>query len=1081
MQLNLDLGEYVRPKRIKLAPLDYSLYQNGNIVKLRLHNFVTYSVAEFVLSPSLNMIIGPNGSGKSTFVCAICLGLAGKPEFIGRTKNITNFIKNGADQATIEITLKDNNNSNNEITKISRIIYKDRKKSDYYIDDRLVTETAVKQYVKNFNIQLDNLCQFLSQEHVEEFARLKSDKLLEETIRSTDSSLLDYLNDLKLLQSNEVNSNNEIESKKKKLIELNKQKDKLDENVRSLKEFETKKNLLIKHQKLLPFAFLKDHKDKLTIYKNDYKKAKKQLQLLNKEKKNFQNQRELINTNEITAANLVDSTNSKIDSYKNKFKKTRSDLSNLREQILKQKRQIEYYQNRTVKIKENIKLANDQLIAKKTSLESIEIPDSQKFQTISDERNKIIEQQQSVKVAINDIKNKANSINHQITQIQTKIRQKQRSLTSNDKISLLDSGKRTDLTEIKKAVEYIRSKSSQDPSITNQILEPPIIAISAKAPAFGKYLAMAIPFRSSVALTVTSTQAYEKYSDEILSKFKVNLRELNNTELHQPIPRSELINKYGFEGYLSDFLIGDKRVVQMLCEIHKIHTIPVSRRELGKAQLEALMKPDENGRPLFNQILHGNNMVSINVSQRKQLYARSSNIDSPRNAYFYESSSMSEEMKEQINREISSMVNQTEEHKTTLEDLSTQQSDMIHKQKESEYIFNKLNAELYQLNEIRNNYSRMENDCKSLKEKLVKYKEEAKKDVSVKIKEVKQQISSELQDESTLLKRLIETVASIGTIEKTSITQQIELFRFKNLQISLNQLIESFNEREEILNNEYRTKKQSFEERKNSGDYAIWKQQIEDYSVEVKHNLSELAEEYNNEDKFTVAFIKEEIDKLESEISMMNHDASSIKILERVEMELKQLNETLPDQIKELNETRSNMKSKRDLLEPKLDDIVERISKKFAVLFTEVGSAGAIRLRKPDSFAEWEIEILVKFRDNAPLKKLDSHTQSGGERAVSTVLYMISLQELTTAPFRVVDEINQGMDRRNERIVHKAMVENACKENTSQYFLITPKLLTDLYYHEKMRIHCVMAGPWIPNPSKMPEMERFGETASYVL
>lgn len=122
---------------------------------------------------------------------------------------------------------------------------------------------------------------------------------------------------------------------------------------------------------------------------------------------------------------------------------------------------------------------------------------------------------------------------------------------------------------------------------------------------------------------------------------------------------------------------------------------------------------------------------------------------------------------------------------------------------------------------------------------------------------------------------------------------------------------------------------------------------------------------------------------------------------------------------------------------------------------------------------------MVKFRDNAPLKKLDSHTQSGGERAVSTVLYMIALQEFTSAPFRVVDEINQGMDSRNERIVHKAMVENACAENTSQYFLITPKLLTGLHYHEKMRIHCVMAGSWIPNPSEDPKMIHFGETSNY--
>lgn len=48
---------------------------------------------------------------------------------------------------------------------------------------------------------------------------------------------------------------------------------------------------------------------------------------------------------------------------------------------------------------------------------------------------------------------------------------------------------------------------------------------------------------------------------------------------------------------------------------------------------------------------------------------------------------------------------------------------------------------------------------------------------------------------------------------------------------------------------------------------------------------------------------------------------------------------------------------------------------------------------------------------------LSKHRQSGGERAVSTAFYLMALQSLARAPFRVVDEINQGMDPRNERSV----------------------------------------------------------------
>ena len=55
---------------------------------------------------------------------------------------------------------------------------------------------------------------------------------------------------------------------------------------------------------------------------------------------------------------------------------------------------------------------------------------------------------------------------------------------------------------------------------------------------------------------------------------------------------------------------------------------------------------------------------------------------------------------------------------------------------------------------------------------------------------------------------------------------------------------------------------------------------------------------------------------------------------------------------------------------------------------------------------------------------LDSHRQSGGERAVSTIFYLMALQSLARAPFRVVDEINQGMDPRNERYVLTSFILN---------------------------------------------------------
>ena len=46
------------------------------------------------------------------------------------------------------------------------------------------------------------------------------------------------------------------------------------------------------------------------------------------------------------------------------------------------------------------------------------------------------------------------------------------------------------------------------------------------------------------------------------------------------------------------------------------------------------------------------------------------------------------------------------------------------------------------------------------------------------------------------------------------------------------------------------------------------------------------------------------------------------------------------------------------------------------------------------------------------------------------------------------------------------MVEIACKEHTSQYFLITPKLLTGLRYDKRMKVLCIASGEFMPENYK---------------
>ncbi|VCW84375.1 unnamed protein product [Gulo gulo] len=106
-----DPSSEVRSKRKSSAPpaplpLQSSRpFVEGSIVRIVMENFLTYDICEVSPGPHLNMIIGANGTGKSSIVCAICLGLAGKPAFMGRADKVGFFVKRGCSKGMVEIEL----------------------------------------------------------------------------------------------------------------------------------------------------------------------------------------------------------------------------------------------------------------------------------------------------------------------------------------------------------------------------------------------------------------------------------------------------------------------------------------------------------------------------------------------------------------------------------------------------------------------------------------------------------------------------------------------------------------------------------------------------------------------------------------------------------------------------------------------------------------------------------------------------------------------------------------------------------------------------------------------------------------
>lgn len=155
----------------------------GAIVRVKVENFVTYEKAEFLPGPSLNMVIGPNGTGKSSLLCAICLGLGYPASTLGRATSFGEFVKHGKEHAIVEVELqKRPQDRANYVVRLK--INREDNTRNFWLNTKSCTHGQIKKLMQALRIQIDNLCQFLPQDKVAEFAGLNSIDLLNKTLQA---------------------------------------------------------------------------------------------------------------------------------------------------------------------------------------------------------------------------------------------------------------------------------------------------------------------------------------------------------------------------------------------------------------------------------------------------------------------------------------------------------------------------------------------------------------------------------------------------------------------------------------------------------------------------------------------------------------------------------------------------------------------------------------------------------------------------------------------------------------------------------------------------------------------------------
>lgn len=1067
-----DLAEGLpEPKRLKSKyEPDLNAFKPGSIIRCKLTNFMSYALTEFHFGPQMNLIIGPNGSGKSTFVCAVCIGLGGKLSNLGKESMITDgFIKDNQNDSIIELELKNFENENRDSVTITTKLFRGRK-TQWEINFNPVMENEIKKILKKFNIQLDNLCQFLPQDRVSKFADLKSDELLKEIERCYgNGELLEQHNFIIQLQNSIGLESKKLEESNEQLEEFKAKNELLKENVEKHKLFIKLTKALERFELIKPYVIYQDKKRERDEYYKLFESEKKEYKEFQERVKpieaalresdegliEVENKLKDYEAKELKYSKEINTINGKIKTIISKIESHFSGLKDYEVKLKEAKR--DYY-----KYKDEFQNVNE-------DMSKIAIPDPKQILQWKEQRKSIRVEKYEIDDQLSNLNSRLDAAKRQIEKIASNINQEKNKLNSRDRLNTLDQRKYRDAIN---TIYNLRQLKKQGTDL--KFFEPALIMLNVNEQTVAPIIEALVSPQNLTAVIVTTTKDFNGIVDfTTKSKCKTSVRTISDPFNYDNdrISRQDII-RLGFDGFATDFLNGPPEVIQMLCENNYLHRIPISIKGLTNAQKENISKEIEKGLNLVKYVSY-DELYTMNRSAygKRQIFT---NIKSFRLKSTIFVNGLSNQQKENINQYINRLqeeAKQIEEKKVHLADTL---KDVKHKATEKEMSVNNIDKDIKSAGDVNKAIERLKQRKSIIEDKMLAKKKlykslksnnnlENKNKIFNKIEELlNERLTLQSKDKKAVL---IEKVAN----DDNKMKLQISLIEGKNKSLSINRLNNSIKLEKTERHEKIKEIKAKFKQV--NEDYTrtltAYKQKVSDLTEEDKNEMSIIITEMAENETLNLQGLNSRIEQIKSEIQLNNRSGNenSVRKLQENEEKIQKLSEMIPRLENTVKQHSDNLQKTCDSWEAELDKIIVIISNDFGHNMGKIASAGDVKLDKSDTdYNKWRLIIQVSFRDNEPLTEFNGAQHSGGEKSTTTAIFLNSLQGLTNTPFRVVDEINQGMDARNERRAHELIVQRATGKNSSQYFLITPKLLGGLYYGggKSMAVHCIFAGRWLP-------------------
>jgi len=562
-------------------------FQPGAIVRVKLQNFVTYEKAEFSLGPNLNMVIGPNGTGKSSLVCAICLGLGYPSHVLGRASAYGEFVKHGKDEAEIEVELqKKPGEAKNHV--VGLCIRREDNSRKFTLNGQRATHKDVQNLMKSLRIQIDNLCQFLPQDKVAEFAGLGPVELLDKTLQAAaPEQMIEWQKELKGYFKAQKEAQVSAEEAHDELRKMEARQQVLQADVEKLRE---RKDIQAKIEQL--------EKVSLVVKYND---ARKQYKEMKTQKKEAEANLKRLQT---SFAPSLEAVNHK-QSYQEGIQKVVDD----------RKERLRLAESAAGAAVAVIEEAEAKLLGFATRAEAEKASRSTKKQQLGGLRKKLTDLEASYKQAPQHFD--AADWNRRIREKEHLSRDKTTEAgDAGAELERLRAQGKTNRKEMEKIKTEITNLESQQGQLLNflkkinpevaqgwewlqehqeefekEVFGPPMLSCSVNDIRYSDLVQSMLAPSDFLCFTTQTKQDHKKLSDQLYRTMglQVTIRSCftQYSSYRPPIPKADL-NRLGLDGYVTDYLEGPEPVLAMLCSAKMIHQSAVSLTDLSDDQFERI-------------------------------------------------------------------------------------------------------------------------------------------------------------------------------------------------------------------------------------------------------------------------------------------------------------------------------------------------------------------------------------------------------------------------------------------------------------------------------------------------------------